>query len=159
MRRIIQLDPRLRATPSSRSDLSGNCLAAQRVRQDPQGWLGGRNHPPAGARVFSQGRKAGGQGLRRVAGADLAVAGDLQIDADGQRGGQRAPQHLGERGDLLWAFPRWCREIHEDRRLIPLRGGYSVWRVRRLRRVQAAALRSSRWTLWQLLKFLLGLQR
>ena len=48
MRRIIQLDLRLRA----------------------------------GARVFSQGRKAGGQGLRRVAGADLAVAGgDLQTPA------------------------------------------------------------------------------
>ena len=61
----------------------GNCLAPIEFGKiDPQGWLGGRNHPPAGARVFSQGRKAGGQGLRRVAGADLAVAGgDLQTPA------------------------------------------------------------------------------
>ena len=70
----------------------------------------------AGTRVLGQGRKATGQGLRRVPGADLAVAGgDVQIDAEGQRGGQRDPQHLGQRGDLLWAFPRWRREIHEDR--------------------------------------------
>ena len=74
--------------------------------QDLQGWPGARNHPPADARVFGQGRKAGGQGLRRVPGAYLAVAGgDLQIDAEGQRGGQRDPQHLGQRGDLLRAFP------------------------------------------------------
>jgi hypothetical protein len=55
MRRIIQLDLRLRATPSSRSDLSGELPCTHRVRQDP---------------------------LRRVAGADLAVAGgDLQTPA------------------------------------------------------------------------------
>ena len=94
----------------------GNWLAAHRIRQHPQGRLGPRNHPPADPRILSQGRKAAGQGLRRVPGADLAVAGgDLQIDADGQRGGQRDPQHLGQRGDLLWAFPRRRREIHQDR--------------------------------------------
>ena len=70
--------------------------------------------------------KAGRQVVKDyvAAGADLAVAGgDLQIDADGQWGGQRAPQHLGQRGDLLWAFPRWRREIHEDRRLIRCAAG------------------------------------
>jgi hypothetical protein len=33
------------------------------------------------------------------------------------------PQHLGQRGDLLWAFPRRRREIHEDRRLIRCAAG------------------------------------
>lgn len=52
---------------------------------------------------------ADGQGLRRVPGADRVIAGgNLQIDAESQRGGQCDPQHLGQRGDLLWAFPRWC---------------------------------------------------
>jgi hypothetical protein len=32
-------------------------------------------------------------------------------------------KHLGQRGDLLWAFPRWRREIHEDRRLIRCAAG------------------------------------
>ena len=36
---------------------------------------GPRRRPAADARVLGQGRSAGGQGLRRVPGADLAVAG------------------------------------------------------------------------------------
>jgi NADPH-dependent stearoyl-CoA 9-desaturase len=77
---------------------------------------GPRNHPPADARVLDQGRKAAVQGQRCVPGADLVVAGsDLQIDAESQHPGQRDPQHLGQRGDLLWAFPRWRREIHHHR--------------------------------------------
>ena len=61
-----------------------------------EGWPGARHHPRADARVLRQGRQAARQGLRRVPGADLAVAGgDLHIDAEGQRGGQRDPQHLG----------------------------------------------------------------
>jgi linoleoyl-CoA desaturase len=60
--------------------------------------------------------KATGQGLRRFPGADLAVAGgDIQIDVEGQPGGQPVPQRVGQSGDLLRAVPRRRREIHQDR--------------------------------------------
>ena len=59
-----------------------------------------------GARVRCEGRPPGGQGLRRLPGADVAVARrDLQVDAEGQRGGQRHPQCVVQRGDLLRPFP------------------------------------------------------
>ena len=91
-------------------------LQHRRDRQDLQGRPGRDVARERIARVRRQGRSTGGQGLRRVPGADLAVAGgDLHIDAEGQRRGQRDPQHLGQRGDLLRAFPRWRREIHQHR--------------------------------------------
>ena len=69
---------------------------------------GPRNNPAADPRILHQSRTATDQGLRRVPGVDLGVAGgDLHIDAEGQHRGQRDPQHLDRRRDLLWAFPRW----------------------------------------------------
>ena len=68
------------------------------------------------ARVRRQGRPSGGQGLRRLPGADVAVAGrDLQVDAEGQRGRQRHPQRVGQRRDLLRPLPRRRGEVHQDR--------------------------------------------
>ena len=94
----------------------GRRPAARRDRQDRQEADGQRRGPAADRRVLGQGRPAGGQGLRRVPGADLAVARrDVQVDAEGQRDGQRDPQRLGQRGDLLRPFPRRRREIHQDR--------------------------------------------
>src|SRR6478736_544260 len=48
--------------------------------------------------------------------AVTSVAGcHLQIDVEGQRGGQRDPERVGQRRDLLRPFPRRRREIHQDR--------------------------------------------
>ena len=60
----------------------------------------------ARARILGEGRPAGGQGLRRVPGGDVAVAGcDVQVHAEGQRGGQRHPQRVVQRRDLLRPLP------------------------------------------------------
>ena len=45
----------------------------------------------------------------------LSPRRDLHVDADGQRGRQRHPQRLGQRGDLLRPLPRRRREVHQDR--------------------------------------------
>ena len=60
-------------------------------------------------RVREFGVKAGHQVVKDYVaypGADVAVARrDVQVDAEGQRGGQRHPQRLGQRRDLLRPFP------------------------------------------------------
>ncbi len=90
--------------------------AAPGTRQDLQGPRRPQGHADPRARVRRQGGQAGLQGLRRLPGDHLAVAGrHLPLDADGQRGGQRDPQRVGQRGDLLRPFPRRRREIHQDR--------------------------------------------
>ena len=45
----------------------------------------------------------------------LSPGATYQVDVDGQRGRQRDPQRLGQRRHLLRPFPRWRREIHQDR--------------------------------------------
>ncbi len=45
----------------------------------------------------------------------LSPGATLHVDAEGQRGRERHPQCVGQRGDLLWPLPRRRREIHQDR--------------------------------------------
>ena len=105
----VQHHPRARIRVGSRA-------AAPGAGQDVQGSRRSRGHPGPDARVRRQGRAAGGQGLRRLPGGDVAVAGGhLPVHPDGQRDGQRHPQRVVQRGDLLRALPRWRREIHQDR--------------------------------------------
>ena len=70
-------------------------------------------------RVREFGVKAGHQVVKdyiALPGGDVAVTGcDLQVDAEGQRGGQRHPQRVVQRRDLLRPLPRRRREIHQDR--------------------------------------------
>ena len=76
------------------------------LRQDLQGPRRPRSHPGAGARVRRQGRPSGVQGLCGLSRADVVVAwGDIQVDAEGQRGGQHHPKRLGQRRDLLRPLP------------------------------------------------------
>ena len=94
----------------------GRRPAAPGTRQDLQGPRRPQGHDGPGARVRRQGRPSGGQGLRRLPGADGTVARrDVQVDAEGQRGRQRHPQRVGQRGDLLRPLPRRRREVHQDR--------------------------------------------
>ena len=94
----------------------GRRAAAPGTRQDLQGPRRPQGHADPRARVRRQGGQAGRQGLRRLPGDHVVVAGrHLPLDADGQRGGQRDPQRVGQRGDLLRPFPRRRREIHQDR--------------------------------------------
>ena len=94
----------------------GRRPAAPGTRQDLQGPRRPRGDAGAGTRVRREGRPPGGQGLRGLPGADVAVAGrDLQVDAEGQRRGQHDPQRVVQRGDLLRSLPRRRREIHQDR--------------------------------------------
>ena len=84
----------------------GRRFAAPGTRQDLQGPRRPRRHHGADARILGEGRPAAGQGLRSLACGDVAVARrDVQVDAEGQRGRQRDPQRVGERGDLLRPFP------------------------------------------------------
>ena len=51
-----------------------------------------------------------------VSRADVPVARrHIHVDVEGQRGRQRHPQRLDQRGDLLRPLPRRRREVHQDR--------------------------------------------
>ncbi len=104
-KRAVEHHPRARIRVGSR-------VAAPGTGQDVQGSRRSRGHPGPDARVRRQGRAAGGQGLCRLPGGDVAVAGGhLQVHPDGQRGGQRHPQRLVQRGDLLRALPRGAEKF------------------------------------------------
>jgi hypothetical protein len=78
-------------------------------------------HPPAGARAFSQRRSRPTFALPALTALSPATSKSTPI----ANGCQPAPHPLGLRGDLLWAFPLWRREIHERPKVHSLRDGYS----------------------------------